>query len=160
MGLLIVVLLSLAIPSQPATRKPDFTGRWTAVSPGYEGREMRITEAKGTLRVTSGLDRTQESVTYNLDGSPRREPGRPGEERWATAAWKNDTLVLLDTRMTRTSEMRTEHTLSFDSSRRLILGITRTELTGGRGDAPAATATPQRKTVIVLTKSSAARSRR
>lgn len=151
MTLLIVVLLSLVIPNQATTRKPDFTGRWTALSPGYEGREVRITQAKGTLRVTNALERNPESVTYNLDGSPRREPGGPGEERWATLAWKNDTLVLLDTRMTRTSELRTEHTLSFDTSRRLILGIARTELSGGR-DASATASSPQRKTVIVLRK--------
>jgi hypothetical protein len=139
--------------------RPDFTGRWSAVSPGYEGREVRIAQAKGTLRITNGLERTPESVTYNLDGSPRREPGRPGEERWATLAWKQDTLVLLDTRMTRTSEVRTEHTLSFDTSRRLILGITRTELAAA-GDGTVAAPSPQRKTVIVLQKSAPPRSRR
>ena len=155
MSLLVVLLLSLAVPGQATTRKPDFTGRWTALSPGYEGREIRIAEVKGTLRVTNALERTPQSVTYNLDGSPRREAAGPGEERWATLSWKNsNTLVLLDTRMTRTAEVRTEHTLSFDTSRRLILGIARTELAGGR-DASAAAPSPQRKTVIVLRKNPA-----
>ena len=130
---------------------PDFSGRWLALSPGYTGREVRITQARGTLKVTSALDGAAETVTYNLDGTPRREPSAPTEERWSTAAWKNDMLLLTHTRLTRTSESRTEHTLSFDSSRRLILGIGKIELDANR-DPAAPAPPPQRKTVIVLKK--------
>ena len=143
-----LVVLSQGVPAQ---KQPDFSGRWVAISPGYTGREVRIAQARGTLKVTNALDRRTESVTYNLDGTPRREPAGPAEERWSTATWKNQTLLLTDTRVTRTSEERTEQTLSFDTTRRLIFGITRTRSNTTR-DPSAPAPVPQRKTVIVLKK--------
>jgi len=144
-------LISLAVFSGGAAQNPSFAGRWVAISPGYSGREMRITQVRGTLTVAHTLERGTETVTYNLDGTPRREPSGPSEERWSTAAWKNGTLLLTHTRLTRTSESRTEHSLSFDSSRRLILGIAKMYLDASR-DPGAPPPPPQRKTVIVLKK--------
>jgi hypothetical protein len=148
-GTLLAVILFAGGAS--AQRTPDFSGRWIAISPGYSGREIRITRARGTLKVTNALDRGTESVTYNLDGTPRREPSGPAEERWSTAAWKGGTLLLTNTRLTRTSETRTEQTLSFDSTGRLILGTTKIQLDANR-DSSAPPPVPQRKTVIVLKK--------
>jgi hypothetical protein len=151
MRAVVAALMSqLVLSTGVAAQLPDFSGRWVAISPGYAGQEIRITQAKGVLKVTSGLDRATETVTYNLDGTPRREPAGPAEERWSTAAWKNAILLLTDTRLTRTSETRIEHTLSFDSSRRLILGITKITLDAKRD--PSSPPSPQRKTVIVLNK--------
>lgn len=141
-------LLVLA-PAAGAQKRPDFTGRWVAISPGYTGQELRIQQARGTLKVTHAFHQRGESVTYNLDGTPRREPSGPAEERWSTAAWKNGTLVLTETRLTRTTEQRTEQTLSFDSSRRLIFGVTRTQR-AVNPDPAAPAPVPERKTVIVL----------
>jgi hypothetical protein len=144
-------LMSLAIvATDVAAQRPDFSGRWVPAGPTQKGQQLRIVQNKGTLRVTSELDGTAETVTYNLDGTPRREPSVPSEERWSTAAWRNGTLVLTDTRMTRTSERRTEYTLSFDSAQRLILGRTTMQVNADRD--PAAPLAPQRKTVIVLNK--------
>lgn len=145
-------LMSLAfLSSGLAAQKPDFSGRWIAISPGYMGKEVRITRTRTTLKVTQTLNRRSESTTYNLDGSPRREPADPAEERWSTASWKNGMLVLTDTRLTRTSEVRIAQTLSFDSTGRLILGVTRTQL-GVDRDPSALPPAPQSKTVIVLKK--------
>jgi hypothetical protein len=145
-------LITLAVlPAALTAQNPNFSGRWVAISPGYAGREMRITQARGTLKVTHTLERGTETVTYNLDGTPRREPSDPTEERWSTAAWKNGTLLLTQTRLTRTTEARTEHTLSFDTTRRLILGIAKMQLDSIR-DPAAPPPVPQRKTVIVLKK--------
>ena len=149
-GLIVALIAAAFCATTWAQKPPDYSGRWVAISPGYAGQEIRITQAKGTLKVISSLDRVTETVNYNLDGTPRREPSSPAEERWSTAAWKGATLVLTDTRLTRTSETRTEHTLSFDSTRRLIVGITKTQLDANRD--PSAQPAPQRKTVIVLTK--------
>ena len=142
------VLLGLGGSAQ---RMPDFSGRWVAVSPGYTGREIRITQARGTLTLTNALERPSESTTYNLDGTPRRQPSRPAEEHWSAAEWKKGTLLLTDTRLTRTSELRTERTLSFDTSQRLILGMTRTQFDRNR-DPSAPQPVPERKTVIVFKK--------
>lgn len=145
-------LISLAVfTATPTAQNPDFAGTWVAISPGYTGRELRITQARGTLKLTHTLDRGTETVTYNLDGSPRREPSDPTEERWSNAEWKNGTLVLTRTRLTRASESRTEYSLSFDSTRRLILGISNMQLDANR-DPDAPPPPPQRKTVIVLKK--------
>ena len=145
--------MSLVVLSHPAgaQKRPDFSGRWLAISPGYTGRELRITQTRGTLKVTSTLDGRSESVTYNVDGTPRREPAGPAEERWSTASWKNGTLLLTSTRLTRTSELRVEQTLSFDTSGRLILGLTRTQFDANR-DPSVPPPVPERKTVIVLKK--------
>jgi len=146
-----ITLVGMTLPAAVAAQNPNFAGRWVAISPGYVGREVRITQARGTLTVAHTLERGTETVTYNLDGTPRREPSGPSEERWSTAAWKNGTLLLTHTRLTRTSESRTEHSLSFDSSRRLILGIAKMHLDASR-DPGAPPPPPQRKTVIVLKK--------
>ena len=143
--------LVVLAPAVGAQKRPDFSGRWVAISPGYTGREVRIQQARGTLKVTNTLDQRREIVTYNLDGTPRREPSSAAEERWSAAAWKNGTLVLTETRLTRTTERRTEQTLSFDTSRRLILGVTRTQMDVNR-DPSAPPPVPERKTVIVLRK--------
>jgi hypothetical protein len=145
-------LMSLALTAAPTAQNPSFAGRWVAISPGYTGRELRITEARGTLKVTHTLDLGTETVTYNLDGTPRRDPSDPTEERWSSAAWKNNgTLLLTRTRLTRASETRTEFSLSFDSSHRLILGISKMQVDADR-DPAAPPPPPQRKTVIVLKK--------
>ena len=143
--------MSLALTAAPTAQNPNFAGRWVAISPGYTGREVRITEARGTLKVTHTLDRGTETVTYNLDGTPRRDSSDPTEERWSTAAWRNGTLLLTRTRLTRASETRTEFSLSFDSAHRLILGISNMQLDADR-DPAAPPPPPQRKTVIVLKK--------
>ena len=143
--------MSLAFTAAPTAQNPNFAGRWVAISPGYTGREVRITEARGTLKVTHTLDRGTETITYNLDGTPRRDSSDPTEERWSSAAWRNGTLLLTRTRLTRASETRTEFSLSFDSAHRLILGISNMQLDANR-DPAAPPPPPQRKTVIVLKK--------
>ena len=42
--------MSLAFTAAPTAQNPNFAGRWVAISPGYTGREVRITEARGTLK--------------------------------------------------------------------------------------------------------------
>lgn len=131
---------------------PDFSGRWVVISPGYTRQEVRITRTRTSLKVTQTLDRRTETVTYNLDGTPRREPSAgPAEERWSSAAWQNGSLVLTHTRLSETSEVRTTRALSFDSTGRLILGITRTRRDLRRPPSTPSES-PQSKTVIVLKK--------
>ena len=142
--------MSLIATADVASQIPDFSGRWITASPGDTGREVRITQAKGVLKVTSTLDRGNETVSYNHHGTPRREAAGAGEERWTSAAWKNGQLFLTDTVITRTLETRIEHALSLDSAGRLILGTTRTRASANN-DASVAPA-PERKTVIVLQK--------
>lgn len=146
-------LMSLALLSSGlAAQKADFSGRWISISPGYTGQEVRITRTRTTLKVTQTLNRRTESVTYNLDGTPRREPAAaPAEEHWSVAAWLNAALVLTDTRLTETTELRTTQTLSLDSAGRLILGITRTRR-DLRRQPSTPSEPPQSKTVIVLKK--------
>ena len=151
MRLVTAILLSLSSSFSPAAENPDFSGRWLAISPGYAGREMRITTTRTTLNVTHTLNRVRETVIYNLDGSPRRERLGPDEERWSNAAWKNGTLVLTETRLTLTQEARTEQALSYDLTRRLIVGISRSQLDRNR-DPAAPLPAPRSKTVIVLKK--------
>ena len=148
-GVVTLVTLVLFWGGAAAQRMPDFSGRWIAVSPGYTGHEIRIAQTRSTLKVTSVRDKR--TVTYNLDGTPRREPADPAEERWTTASWKNGTLVLTDTRLTRISEIRMVEALSFDSTGRLILGVTRTQLDANR-DPSVPLPAPQSKTVLVLKK--------
>lgn len=148
-----VALICLLLTAGAAGQKmPDFSGRWVAISPGYTGQEVRITRTGTTLRVTQTLNRRPESSMYNLDGTPRREPaGGPAEEHWSTAAWQNGSLVLTDTLLTETSEVRTTQSLSLDSTGRLILGTTRMRRDLRRPPS-APSEPPQSKTVIVLTK--------
>ena len=91
-GVVAFVTLGLFSAGVAAQRMPDFSGRWIAVSPGYTGHEIRIAQTRATLKVTAVRDKR--TVTYNLDGTPRREPADPAEERWTTASWKNGTLAL------------------------------------------------------------------
>ena len=148
-----VVSLLLLMSFAPAAvaQTPDFSGRWGAISPGYEGRELRLTRSRATLTVTHNLNRRNETVVYNLDGTPRRTRLSPDEEQWTTAAWNNGTLTLAETRLTRTTEQRTEQTLSFDTSRRLIVGINRSRRNTS-ADPATPSPPPQSKTVIVLKK--------
>lgn len=148
-GVLTLATLVLLGSGTAGQRMPDFSGRWIAVSSGYAGQDTRIVQTRTTLKFTSGRDK--HSVTYNLDGTPRREPAAAGEERWTSASWKNGTLSLTDTRLTSTSEVRTVQTLSLDSTGRLVLGITRTQLDANRDSAIPLPA-PQSKTVLVLKK--------
>jgi hypothetical protein len=146
----IVLVFSLAAAAS-AQRIPDFSGRWIAVGPGFEGFALQITQTRDTLKLTKASGPNKGSVTYNLNGTARREPARPSEEHWSSAAWRNGTLMLTETRLTRTSEIRVEHTLSFDSTGRLILGLTSMQLDAGR-DPSAPLPAPRSKTVIVFKK--------
>lgn len=143
-----VCFLAAAVPAQ---RIPDFSGRWTAVGPGFEGFALQITQTRDTLKLTKASGPNKGSVTYNLNGTARREPARPSEEHWSSAAWRNGALLLTETRLTPTAELRIEHSLSFDSTGRLILGLTSTQLDAGR-DPSAPLPVPRSKTVIVFKK--------
>lgn len=147
----VVLVLTLLIAAGSAQRLPDFSGHWAAVSPGFTGFELQITQTPATLKMMKASGPNRGSVTYNLDGTARREPAQPSEEHWSVAAWKNATLLLTETRLTRTSEIRLEHTLSFDSAGRLILGLTTMQLDASRDPASPLPA-PRSKTVIVLKK--------
>jgi hypothetical protein len=152
MTVAVIALLSLfTVPQTIRAPAPDFTGRWIAISPGYEGREVRIARTRTTLTVTQTFNRRSETAVYNLVGTPRRESRGPDEERWLTAAWNGAALRLTDTLLTRTAEERVEQTLSLDTARRLIIGINRSRLNANR-DPSAPLPPPQSKTVIVLKK--------
>ena len=154
MRLVIVTLLSLlSFAPSAAAQNPDYSGRWVAISPGFEGREVRITKTRTTLKVIDTLNGRAETVVYNLDGTPRREQIAPGEEHWSVAAWNDGTLTLTSTRLSRSIEQRTDQTLSFDTARRLILSVNRARLDTNR-DSSAALPVPS-KTVIVLKKRTA-----
>lgn len=124
-------------PTASPKSRPNFSGRWTVVSPkDHEGQVEIVTQDAKTLTTepaTDGDDH-KHKMTYQLDGVERRFtiPGHPDYTWLAAAQWEGNHIVITS-KMSYPNGMKTQsiETWSIDEKGQRVIDFTESVATGG-----------------------------
>ena len=95
----VVALAGCTVLTAAAQQKPNFTGKWTVVSPAdaIAGGPQTITHTDTTLRLVHGAEGADHNLEFILDGKEHRSlmPSHGSEiVTLYTATWKGDKLTI------------------------------------------------------------------
>jgi len=121
----------LCTASAFAQKKPDFSGRWVAVSPAdAAGEEQIVKQDSATLTISHGAEGPAHVFTYDLSGKETRltMPSHGHEiVTHATAAWDGDRLVIAQkSTYPDGRELNQKLILSLDAHGQLVVEVTET----------------------------------
>jgi hypothetical protein len=124
----VVVIASVAASAQS---KPDFSGRWVAVSPAEAaGQEQVVRHTATTLSTGHAAEGSDHGATYKLDGTESRNQTPSHGEQIVTiskAVWDGNKILITDaTTYPDGRKSDSKSVWSIDGEGRLVIEHTRT----------------------------------
>lgn len=128
----ITAALGIAVASLAAQQKPNFSGRWVAVSPPEAAGQQHVVKHEGaTLTESHGAESSDHAAVYNLDGKESRNVLKSHGEDIVTLSqttWNGQTLTItsLTTYPPDGRKVTSKQNWSLDAEGRLVIEFNET----------------------------------
>ena len=128
----IVAAAGIAAVSLTAQQRPNFSGRWVAVSPSDAAGQQHVVKHEGTtLTESHGAESSDHVAVYNLDGKESRNVLKSHGEDIVTlsqATWNGQTLTITSdtTHPPDGRKVTSKQNWSLDGEGRLVIEFTET----------------------------------